>query len=48
MFIFGNTSYNSLTQVTSQIRSCKVPEIYKGKGILYYQEKVILKKGKKV
>lgn len=48
MFIYGNISYNLLTQVASQIRSCKVPEIYKGKGILYYQEKVILKKGKKV
>lgn len=48
MFIYGNVSYSELTQVASQIRSCKVPEIYKGKGILYYQEKVIIKKGKKV
>lgn len=48
IFIYGNTSYNVLTQVASQIRSCKTPEIYKGKGILYYQEKITLKKGKKV
>ena len=48
MFIYGNISYHALTQVASQIRSCKTPEIYKGKGILYYKEKIILKKGKKV
>ena len=48
IFIYGNSSYKELTQVASQIRSYKVPEIYKGKGILYYQEEVKLKKGKKV
>lgn len=48
IFIYGNTSYNLLTQVASQIRSCKVPEIYKGKGILHYQEKIKLKRGKKI
>lgn len=48
IFLYGNSSYKELTQVASQIRSYKVPEIYKGKGILYYQEEVKLKKGKKV
>jgi large subunit ribosomal protein L6 len=48
MFLYGNSSYNTLTQTASQVRSCKIPEVYKGKGILYDQEKVVLKKGKKV
>ena len=48
IFLYGNSSYKELTQIASQIRSYKVPEIYKGKGILYHQEKIILKKGKKV
>ena len=48
IFLYGNSSYKELTQLASQIRSYKVPEIYKGKGILYYQEKITLKKGKKV
>ena len=48
IFLYGNSSYKELTQVASQIRSFKVPEIYKGKGILYYQEEIKLKKGKKV
>ena len=48
IFLFGLGCYNRLTQVASQIRACKVPEVYKGKGILYDQEKVILKKGKKI
>ena len=48
LFIFGDCSFERLTQTASQIRSCKVPEPYKGKGILYDQEKIILKKGKKI
>ena len=48
LFLYGLGFYNKLTQTASQIRACKVPEVYKGKGILYDQEKVILKKGKKV
>jgi len=48
LFIFGVTSYNSLTQTSASIRQCKVPEPYKGKGILYHQENIILKKGKKI
>lgn len=48
LFFFGDSSYNLLTQTTAQIRRCKLPEPYKGKGILYDQEKIILKKGKKI
>lgn len=47
LFIFGN-SYQDVTQTASLIRSYKKPEPYKGKGILYEEEKVILKEGKKV
>jgi large subunit ribosomal protein L6 len=47
LFIFGH-SYQNVTQVASLIRSYKKPEPYKGKGILYESEKVILKEGKKI
>lgn len=48
LFLFGACSFDTLTQTASQIRSCKLPEPYKGKGILYEQEKIVLKKGKKI
>jgi len=48
VFIHGNTSYESLTQTAAQIRSCKLPESYKGKGILHDEETIVLKKGKKI
>lgn len=48
IFISGSTSYDSLTQISAQIRNCKLPEPYKGKGILYDQETITLKKGKKI
>lgn len=47
LFIFGSASYNTLTQTAASIRDCKLPEPYKGKGILHDQEKIVLKKGKK-
>nr|YP_009115285.1 ribosomal protein L6 [Berkeleya fennica]AJA05806.1 ribosomal protein L6 [Berkeleya fennica] len=47
LFIYGN-SYQSITQTASLIRSYKKPEPYKGKGILYDNEKITLKEGKKV
>lgn len=47
LFIYGN-SYQDVTQTASLIRSYKKPEPYKGKGILYETEKIILKEGKKV
>jgi ribosomal protein L6P/L9E len=48
LFIFGDCSFDMLTQTAAQIRACKAPEPYKGKGILHDQEKIILKKGKKI
>jgi large subunit ribosomal protein L6 len=47
LFIFGH-SYQEVSQVCALIRSYKYPEPYKGKGILYENEKIILKEGKKV
>jgi large subunit ribosomal protein L6 len=47
LFIYGN-SYHSVTKVASSIQSYKLPEPYKGKGILYENEKIQLKKGKKI
>jgi large subunit ribosomal protein L6 len=47
LFISGN-SYQNVTQVSALIRSYKKPEPYKGKGILYESEKIILKEGKKI
>jgi large subunit ribosomal protein L6 len=46
LFIYGN-SYQDVTQTASLIRSYKTPEPYKGKGILYENEIIKLKKGKK-
>jgi large subunit ribosomal protein L6 len=48
LFLFGTCSNDSLTQTAAQIRNCKLPEPYKGKGILYDQEQITLKKGKKI
>ena len=41
-------SYQELTSTASKIRSNKVPEPYKGKGILYEHEQITLKEGKKI
>lgn len=48
LFLFGSCSFNDLTQIASQIRAFKLLDPYKGKGILYDQEKIILKKAKKI
>ena len=47
IFIFGN-SIQIVTQLACNIKSYKKPEPYKGKGILYYNEKIKLKQGKKL
>lgn len=47
LFIHGDC-YQHVAQISSNIRECKIPEPYKGKGILYIDEKIILKVGKKV
>lgn len=45
--IFGN-SYQDVSHVSALIRANKLPEPYKGKGILYEDEIITLKEGKKV
>lgn len=45
--IFGN-SYQDVSHISALIRSNKLPEPYKGKGVLYEDETMILKEGKKV
>jgi len=47
IYIFGN-SIATVTQLAASIRSHKKPEFYKGKGILYFNEKISLKQGKKI
>lgn len=47
LFILGY-SYAFVTQIAALIRLYKVSEPYKGKGILYATEKIILKEGKKM
>lgn len=47
LFIYGS-SYQNVSQSASIIRSYKKPEPYKGKGILFDSEKILLKEGKKI
>ena len=47
IFIFGNF-YQMINDISAKFRSYKIPEVYKGKGLLYEDEIVILKKGKKI
>lgn len=47
LFVYGN-SYQQITFTAARIRSNKVPEPYKGKGIVYENEKILLKEGKKI
>jgi large subunit ribosomal protein L6 len=46
MFICGN-SYQGVAQLAAIIRGYKEPDPYKGKGILYFSEQIILKEGKR-
>ena len=36
-----------VTQTAAEIRALRIPDVYKGKGILYNDEVLILKKGKR-
>ena len=47
LFIFGHF-YHMINSISAKFRSYKIPEYYKGKGILYENETIILKKGKKI
>lgn len=38
---------NEVTQFAANIRSYRIPEVYKGKGVLYFKEKIFLKVGKR-
>jgi len=44
--IFG-TNYQQIKQVASEIKRLKSPEPYKGKGIRFFGETILLKEGKK-
>jgi len=46
LFIKGNLL--NISQQASIIKSYKTPEVYKGKGILYQNETIKLKQGKKI
>ena len=41
------TDNQVVTQFAAQIKSCKPPEVYKGKGIRYRNEVLMQKQGKK-
>ena len=41
-------SYDKLSEVAALIKNYKMPEVYKGKGILYQNETIKLKQGKKI
>ena len=45
--IFGY-SYKDVSQTAALIRSCRTPELYKGKGILYDNEPIVLKERRKI
>lgn len=47
LYMAGNI-LNSVYQFAALIRSYKMPEPYKGKGILYTDEQIVLKEGKKI
>ena len=47
LFISGTNS-DFVTKTASIIKSYKVPEPYNGKGILYFDEFLTLKEGKKI
>ena len=44
--IFGNDK-QEVNQIAALIKSYKIPEPYKGKGILYQDEKILRKEGKR-
>lgn len=47
LVIYGH-SHGQVISIAADIRSNKVPDKYKGKGILYGNEVVVLKEGKKI
>jgi large subunit ribosomal protein L6 len=47
LFIMGN-SYVNLMKISALIKALRLPEPYKGKGILYDSERIKIKVGKKI
>ena len=47
LYIFGH-SYYLINQIAANLQKYKAPEPYKGKGILYENERIVLKQGKKI
>jgi large subunit ribosomal protein L6 len=47
LYVFGH-SYDTVSNFSALIRAKKLPEPYKGKGILYDDETIVLKEGKKI
>jgi len=47
IFLYGNLQ-QKINKLSFLIKSYKMPEPYKGKGIFYINEKIDLKKGKKI
>lgn len=47
IYLSGN-AWNFVSQLAALIRTYKMPEPYKGKGILYADEQIIFKEGKKL
>jgi len=47
IYIAG-TLYSYVSQLASLFRSYRIPEPYKGKGVLYSNEHIVLKEGKKL
>lgn len=47
IFLLG-ANHNLLYKISSIIKSYKYPDSYKGKGILYFNEQIRLKEGKKI
>lgn len=45
--IIQSINFEKLQQVTAKIRKYKIPDVYKGKGILYENEKIKLKEIRK-
>lgn len=46
LILFKSPDKNTLNQFVSFLRSLKVPDHYKGKGLRYFEEKIVLKPGK--
>jgi len=47
LILLQSNQLNEVTQVASEIRSFRLPDVYKGKGIYYNREVIKLKKGKR-